>query len=186
MTTALLVNFHMYCDIAETLKLRATNVFRLSDRHRLIFAFDGRTRCARVCTASAALLYEDTRGKIENGRVSFVLWHNTNDLINRLTCCLFHCLFRSSSYTTHSHTQRKRTMDNAKLAVEVFLEQGVRRRELYNILASNSVVDWFGRTIKGRQNIVNFFLNSNVIYEHSFSSVETTQAFEDRKSHMTT
>lgn len=77
-------------------------------------------------------------------------------------------------------------MDNAKLAVEVFLEQGVRRRELYNILASNSVVDWFGRTIKGRQNIVNFFLNSNVIYEHSFSSVETTQAFEDRKSHMTT
>lgn len=77
-------------------------------------------------------------------------------------------------------------MDSAKLAVEVFVEQGVKRRELDNILASNSVVDWFGRTIKGRQNIVNFFLDSNVIYEHSFSSVETTQAFEDRKSHMTT
>lgn len=77
-------------------------------------------------------------------------------------------------------------MDSAKLAVDVFVEQGVKRRELDNILASNSVVDWFGRTIKGRQNIVNFFLDSNVIYEHSFSSVETTQAFEDRKSHMTT
>lgn len=77
-------------------------------------------------------------------------------------------------------------MDDAKLAVNVFLKQGLKRRELNNILASNSVVDWFGRTIKGRQNIVNFFLNSNVIYEHRFSSVETTQAFEDRNSHMTT
>jgi hypothetical protein len=77
-------------------------------------------------------------------------------------------------------------MDNPKLAVNIFVDKGIKQGELNNVLASNSVVDWFGRTIKGRQNIVNFFLNSNVIYEHSFSTVESTQAFEDRKSHMTT
>jgi hypothetical protein len=77
-------------------------------------------------------------------------------------------------------------MENAKLAVNTFLDRGIKQGELNNVLASNSVVDWFGRTIKGRQNIVNFFLNSNVIYEHCLSNVETTQSFEDRTSHMTT
>lgn len=40
LTAALLVDLQLYGDIAHALKLRATNEFRLSDRHRLIFCFD--------------------------------------------------------------------------------------------------------------------------------------------------
>lgn len=99
LTTTPLVNFQRNGEISQALKFRSTNKFCFSYCHRLIFCFDGGAWGARMSTTSAALLDENARWKVENGRISLVLRHNTYNLIYWLTCCLFHCIFRSSSYT---------------------------------------------------------------------------------------
>lgn len=63
---------------------------------------------------------------------------------------------------------------------------GLRQRELEIVLASNCVLDWFGRTVTGRAKVINYYLNSNNCYEHSMSNAETIDAFEERSTHLST
>lgn len=78
------------------------------------------------------------------------------------------------------------TMANHVLAINTFLDNGLKHRDLDNILASNCVVDWFGRTFIGHHKIVSFYLNSNTTYEHSMNNVEETEAIEERPYHFLT
>lgn len=68
-------------------------------------------------------------------------------------------------------------------ALNTLLNTGLRQNELQNVLASNVVLDWFGRTVSGQQKVVNFYLNSNNQYEHHMTNTESTQSFEDRSTH---
>lgn len=77
-------------------------------------------------------------------------------------------------------------MANNENALNTLLNIGLRQRELNNVLASNCVLDWFGRTLKGRSKVVNFYLNSNNCYEHSMSNAETIEPFEERSTHLST
>lgn len=70
--------------------------------------------------------------------------------------------------------------------MNAFLNVGLRQKQLPTLLASNVVLDWFGRTLSGKQRVIDFYLNSNNIYEHNVTSVETTQPFENRSTHMIT
>jgi hypothetical protein len=75
---------------------------------------------------------------------------------------------------------------NHNIALNTLLNVGLRQRELESILASNCVLDWFGRTIAGRAKVVNYYLNSNNQYEHSMTNAETIDACEERLTHMAT
>lgn len=70
--------------------------------------------------------------------------------------------------------------------INALINVGLRQKELQNVLASNVVLDWFGRTLSGKQRVVDFYLNSNNVYEHHLTNTETVQAFEERLTHMTT
>ena len=72
------------------------------------------------------------------------------------------------------------------LAINAFIHVGLRQKELQNVLASNVVLDWFGRTLTGKQRVVDFYLNSNNIYEHFLKNVESAQPFENRSTHIKT
>ncbi|XP_070497512.1 uncharacterized protein [Chironomus tepperi] len=69
--------------------------------------------------------------------------------------------------------------------INALINVGLRQKELQNVLASNVVLDWFGRTLSGKQRVVDFYLNSNNVYEHNLTNTETVQAFEERLTHMT-
>ena len=77
-------------------------------------------------------------------------------------------------------------MANHEIALNALFNTGLRQKELDNVLASNCVLDWFGRTVTGRAKVINYYLNSNNSYEHSMSSAETIDAFEERTTHMST
>ena len=68
--------------------------------------------------------------------------------------------------------------------INALINVGLRQKELQNVLASNVVLDWFGRTLSGKQRVVDFYLNSNNAYEHNLTNTETIQAFEERLTHM--
>jgi hypothetical protein len=75
---------------------------------------------------------------------------------------------------------------NHDIALNTLLNVGIQQGELESVLASNCVLDWFGRTVAGRATVVNYFLNSNNKYEHSMTNAETIDAFEERLMHLTT
>lgn len=77
-------------------------------------------------------------------------------------------------------------MADHEIALNALLSNGLRQRELEGILASNCVLDWFGRTLTGRSKVVNYYLNSNNSYEHSMTNAETIEAFEERSTHLST
>lgn len=77
-------------------------------------------------------------------------------------------------------------MANHDIILNTLFNVGLRQRELESILASNCVVDWFGRTVTGRAKVTNYYLNSNNCYEHSMANAETIDAFEERATHMST
>jgi hypothetical protein len=77
-------------------------------------------------------------------------------------------------------------MANHEIALNALLNIGLRQRELEGVLASNCVLDWFGRTLSGRSKVVNYFFNSNNCYEHSMTNAETIEAFEERSTHFST
>jgi hypothetical protein len=77
-------------------------------------------------------------------------------------------------------------MANHELAINTLLNKGLRQRQLDNVLASNCVVDWFGRTFVGQHNVIHFYQNSNANYEHSVTDVTECDAFEDRPYHKLT
>lgn len=77
-------------------------------------------------------------------------------------------------------------MANHDNALNALLNVGLRQRQLERVLASNCVVDWFGRTVTGRAKVINYYLDSNNCYEHSMSNAETIDAFEERPTHMAT
>lgn len=77
-------------------------------------------------------------------------------------------------------------MANHDDAFNALFNIGLRERELEVVLASNCVLDWFGRTVTGRAKVINYYLNSNNCYEHSMSSAETIDAFEERSTHLST
>jgi hypothetical protein len=72
------------------------------------------------------------------------------------------------------------------MALSTLFIKGLRERELANKLASNAALDWFGRTISGKENIVKFYLNSNNCYEHSMRPAEIAEPFEERSAHLLT
>lgn len=74
-------------------------------------------------------------------------------------------------------------MENHDLAINTLLNNGLRQRQLNNVLASNCVMDWFGRTFVGQHRVIQFYQNSSASYEHSMTSVAGSEAFEDRPSH---
>lgn len=71
-------------------------------------------------------------------------------------------------------------------AVETLLIKGLRHRKLDEVLASNCVLDWFGRTFVGQQRVIEFYQTSHSALEHSFAVVKSTEAFEDRPNHLQT
>jgi hypothetical protein len=77
-------------------------------------------------------------------------------------------------------------MANHDQAIDALLNKGLRNRELENVLASNCVVDWFGRTFIGQRKVIAFYQHSNTTHEHSMADVNTTEAFEDRPYHLLT
>lgn len=77
-------------------------------------------------------------------------------------------------------------MANHEIALSTFLNTGLRQRGLEGVLASNCVLDWFGRTLTGRSRVINYYFNSNNCYEHSMSNAETIEAFEERSTHLST
>lgn len=77
-------------------------------------------------------------------------------------------------------------MANHETALNALLNIGLRQRGLEDILASNCVLDWFGRTVSGRSKIINYYLNLNNCYEHSMSNAETVEPFEERDTHLST
>lgn len=77
-------------------------------------------------------------------------------------------------------------MANHQIALDAFLNVGLGQRELEGVLASNCVLDWFGRTVKGRSKVVKYYFNSNNCYEHSMTGTETIEAFEERSTHLST
>lgn len=77
-------------------------------------------------------------------------------------------------------------MASHDVAVNTLLNNGLRQRQLETVLASNCVMDWFGRTFIGQQKVIHFYQNMNASYEHSMSGVEATEAFEDRPYHILT
>lgn len=77
-------------------------------------------------------------------------------------------------------------MANHDLAINILLNNGLRQRQLDNVLASNCVMDWFGRTFIGQQKVIHFYQNSNASYEHTMADVEASEAFEDRPYHILT
>lgn len=77
-------------------------------------------------------------------------------------------------------------MANHDLAIDTLLNKGLRNRKLDEVLASNCVMDWFGRTFIGQHKVVSFYQNSNTKYEHAMSDVKTAAAFEERPYHLLT
>lgn len=72
------------------------------------------------------------------------------------------------------------------LAINTFLNIGLRNQKLEEVLASNVVMDWFGRTFIGQHKVTNFYQNSNAKHDHAINSVKTIAAFEDRPYHFLT
>lgn len=77
-------------------------------------------------------------------------------------------------------------MASHNVAISTLLDKGFRHRQLENILASNGVLDWFGRTFVGQHKIVEFFQNSNSTYEHHVTNVESRESTEERRYHFIT
>lgn len=77
-------------------------------------------------------------------------------------------------------------MANHNLAIETLLNNGLRLRKLDEILASNCVMDWFGRTFIGQRRVIDFYQNSISSHEHSMPKVKSTESFEDRPYHQLT
>lgn len=77
-------------------------------------------------------------------------------------------------------------MASPDLAINTLLDTGLRNRNLDKVLASNCVVDWFGRTFIGQRRITEFYQNSNSTYEHAMTTVISTEAFEERPYHLLT
>lgn len=76
-------------------------------------------------------------------------------------------------------------MSDHDKVINTFLDSGLRQRRLDDLLASNCVLDWFGRTFVGQQRVVGFF-HSNTKYEHEVASVEAAEKIEDRHHHFLT
>ncbi|CRL08720.1 CLUMA_CG021391, isoform A [Clunio marinus] len=74
-------------------------------------------------------------------------------------------------------------MSSHELAINKLIENGIRCRNLQNILASNCVVDWFGRTLVGQQKAIDFYHNSNTNYEHTILNIVNSEAIEERSHH---
>ncbi|CAO1366541.1 unnamed protein product [Diamesa serratosioi] len=53
-------------------------------------------------------------------------------------------------------------------------------------MASNGLVEWFGRSIKTNVKIADFFLNTNIKYEHNIMAIKQCEPFEERPSHFNT
>lgn len=77
-------------------------------------------------------------------------------------------------------------MANHNLAVDRLLNYGLRQSNLDNVLASNCVMDWFGRTFIGQRKIIDFYQNSNATHQHSMADIKSSEAFEDRPYHLLT
>lgn len=77
-------------------------------------------------------------------------------------------------------------MASHEIALNALLNEGFRNQQLERILASNCVLDWFGRTLIGQQKIVDFFLRSNSSYHHSLTNSKPTEAIEERPYHFIT
>lgn len=77
-------------------------------------------------------------------------------------------------------------MANHNLAIDTLLNNGLRDHKLEEVLASNCVMDWFGRTFIGQHKVINFYQNSNATHEHSMADVKGAAAFEDRPYHFLT
>ena len=77
-------------------------------------------------------------------------------------------------------------MANDDLAIDKFLNYGLRDHNLDEILASNCVMDWFGRTFVGQQKVVSFYYNSKATHGHAISDVKTIPPFEERPYHFLT
>lgn len=72
------------------------------------------------------------------------------------------------------------------LAIDKLLNYGLRNRKLDEVLASNCVLDWFGRTFIGQHKVISFYENSNATHEHTMDDVKAAAAFEDRPYHFLT
>jgi hypothetical protein len=77
-------------------------------------------------------------------------------------------------------------MAHHDLAIHTLLNKGFRQCQLDNVLASNCVMDWFGRTFIGQQKVIHFYQNSNASYDHIMTGVKSRNAFEDRPYHILT
>jgi hypothetical protein len=74
-------------------------------------------------------------------------------------------------------------MANHELAINTLINEGLRQRQLESVLASNCVMDWFGRTFVGQQKVIGFYQHSNASYDHVVTDVVASEAFEDRPYH---
>lgn len=75
-------------------------------------------------------------------------------------------------------------MASHDLAIDTLLDTGFRQRKLDEVLASNCVIDWFGRTFNGQHRVIEFYQNAT--YEHAMTTVNSTEAFEERPNHLLT
>lgn len=73
-----------------------------------------------------------------------------------------------------------------ELALNTFLQEGLQQKELANFLASNVVLDWFGRSFLGKQKVSNFYFTSNNSYIHEVANTKTVEPFEERSLHLLT
>jgi hypothetical protein len=95
-------------------------------------------------------------------------------------------IFRKKSYELFDCFYFSEKMANHDQAIDALLIKGLRNRELECVLASNCVLDWFGRTFIGQRKVIAFYQHSNTTHEHSMADVCTTEAFEDRPYHLLT
>lgn len=70
--------------------------------------------------------------------------------------------------------------------INTYLNIGLKQEKIEDILASNAVLDWFGRTFWGRTSIGSFFRNTQLKYDHEITSSESTSPFENRSAHFST
>ncbi|KAG5676884.1 hypothetical protein PVAND_006688 [Polypedilum vanderplanki] len=70
--------------------------------------------------------------------------------------------------------------------LNIFLNAISSRNELQNVLASNAVLEWFGKTFQGRNDIVNFYTGTLHQYQHILTNIEQTLPFENRTTHLST
>ena len=67
------------------------------------------------------------------------------------------------------------------------LKEFLESDDLQYNLASNSVLEWFGRTIKGPKRILNFLkYDIKLEYEPSFHKASECVPFEVKPTHLTT